>query len=162
VVLAFVLEHIAAVMGSSPESVDGEQTFKELGFDSLGVVYLRNRLNATTGLRLPATLVFNYPTPVALAAHLRERVASDGSGESVEESVRQFGEELLARDLGREQRAQLALRLRSIAEKLQREEHEDGEHDVVERIEAASATELFEMYESEWATSEGADSAQGA
>ncbi|MFI5003519.1 MAG: SDR family NAD(P)-dependent oxidoreductase [Solirubrobacterales bacterium] len=169
VALAFVREQIAAVLGhSSPESIDVEQTFKELGFDSLGAVYLRNRLNATTGLRLPATLVFNYPTPAALAAHLRDQVGSEGSGESVEESVRQLGEALLARSLDHEQRAQIALRLRTMADELQceeREHGEDGEHGVVERIEAASATELFEMYESEWATEAGgagSDTAQSA
>jgi acyl transferase domain-containing protein/NADP-dependent 3-hydroxy acid dehydrogenase YdfG/acyl carrier protein len=156
VVLAFVREQIAAVLGhSSPESIDVEETFKELGFDSLGVVSLRNRLNAATGLRLPATLVFNYPTPAALAAHLRDQVRSDGSGESVDESVRQLREALLARSLDHEERAQLALRLRTMADELQREEREhdeDGEQGVVERIEAATPTELFEMYESEWAT----------
>ncbi len=162
VVLAFVREQIAVVLGhSSPESIDAEQTFKELGFDSLGAVYLRNRLNTATGLRLPATLVFNYPTPLALAAHLRDQMASEGSGESVEESVRQLRETLLARGLDHEERARLAVRLRAMAEELQREETEDGEQGVAERIEAATATELFEMYESEWATEAALDPAQG-
>ncbi|MEU0054767.1 beta-ketoacyl synthase N-terminal-like domain-containing protein, partial [Streptomyces sp. NPDC006309] len=73
--LDLVRAHVATVLGhTGPEKVRAEKAFKDAGFDSLTAVQLRNRLREATRLSLPATLVYDYPTPLTLARFLRDEL----------------------------------------------------------------------------------------
>ncbi|GAA4526129.1 type I polyketide synthase [Amycolatopsis samaneae] len=87
--LEIVRGQVAAILGyAGPAAVPGDRAFGELGFDSLSAVEFRNGVSAAVGLRLSATLIFDYPTPKALAAHLRRELAPEPGGEDGDEAER--------------------------------------------------------------------------
>ncbi|MDH2430900.1 SDR family NAD(P)-dependent oxidoreductase, partial [Sphaerisporangium sp. TRM90804] len=74
--LDVVRGHVATTLGyNSQDAVDADRAFTELGFDSLSAVEFRNALSAAAGVRLPATLAFDYPTPALLARYLLDELS---------------------------------------------------------------------------------------
>ncbi|MEV6341711.1 type I polyketide synthase [Nocardia vinacea] len=85
VLVEIVRGQVAAILGhQNTNAVEVDKAFSELGFDSVTAVEFRNALKTVTGLQLPATLVFDYPTPQAVADHLREELTDHNPDESAD------------------------------------------------------------------------------
>ncbi|WP_405162982.1 type I polyketide synthase [Nocardia sp. NBC_01499] len=85
-----------------PDEIDAELTFKEIGFDSLSGVEFRNQVKQDTGVQIPATVIFNYPTTAALAERLRELLfpaEPAPGGSDIEEAVSELDDEIDSLDL---------------------------------------------------------------
>ncbi|MDJ0347439.1 type I polyketide synthase, partial [Streptomyces sp. PH10-H1] len=120
--LDLVRSEAASVLGhSTAKAVGAQHAFKDLGFDSLASVVLRNRLATVSGVRLPATLVFDHPTPTALAEFLRHELGCDGPGTppSVSAELDQLEAALAALASDESVRAEVAVRLRALTAKVE-------------------------------------------
>ncbi|MFE6527286.1 beta-ketoacyl synthase N-terminal-like domain-containing protein, partial [Streptomyces sp. NPDC057794] len=92
-----VRAHAATVLGqTTPEAVRPDSTFRDLGFQSLSAVELSNRLTAATGLRLSPTVVFDHPTPAAIARHLRGQLLGEAAATPAPVAVSAASDEPIA------------------------------------------------------------------
>ncbi|MET8810281.1 SDR family NAD(P)-dependent oxidoreductase, partial [Streptomyces sp. NPDC004546] len=90
--LTLVQREAAAVLEyPDPAAIEATKAFRDMGFDSLAGVELRNRINTATGLRLPATLVFDHPEPAVLARFLREEAVGTAAAAPVGVQARRTG-----------------------------------------------------------------------
>jgi acyl carrier protein len=151
IVLDLVRSEVAVVLGHpSPDSIEPKRAFQELGFDSLSAVELRNRLAHVSGLRLPATLLFDYPTSQAIAELLLARMATGGDEKaSIDEQLDKLERTLSTIAADDDQRRRVGARLRSLLGQLIAEGKTDGTVNL-EKIQAAtSSEEILELIDAE-------------
>jgi acyl transferase domain-containing protein/acyl carrier protein len=145
VVLQLVRAQTAGVMGlGTPEGIDAQLAFKELGFDSLMAVELRNKLRAATGLEFPSTVIFDYPTLTALSSYIAGHLGDEGeqANSSPEAELGRLAQTIVSLS-DNDERTRVTASLKSLLAKLEDPESSQGAVAVAEKIHSASDEEIF-------------------
>ncbi|NGO15333.1 type I polyketide synthase [Streptomyces sp. HC44] len=156
----------AAVLGrSSAAGIPADRPFKDMGCDSLTLVELRNRLQTSAGLRLPATFLFNCPTPLAVVAHLHTELAPadaeavDGIDSKTDskavpglielDRLEAALAELPDDDTQDDLRAEIVQRLQTLVARVPARRSQADDNDLTARVQSASVDELLAFIDSE-------------
>ncbi|WP_345006128.1 beta-ketoacyl reductase, partial [Streptosporangium album] len=150
VLLTLVRTHVAAVLGhGGPESIGPDKGFLELGLDSLAALELRNRLSAVAGWRLPATLIFDHPTPRAVVDYLRSELDGEQTALSLDMELAKLESAMAAATPDEAEFARIAARLRVLTSKWTEIHRPVEEADSERELKSATASELFDMLDNE-------------
>ncbi len=152
IVMQLVRAETAAVLGHpNARAIDPQRTFQDLGFDSLTAVELRNRLNAIAGLRLDATLIFDYPRPVQVASHILELLSRDRASPEalVDADIHKLEARLATIATGAPERSRITLRLQALVDELRGAPMLENGVAVAQKIQSASAEEVFNFIDRE-------------
>jgi polyketide synthase 12 len=142
---------------SATDKIGRDDQFKDLGFESLTAVEFGNRLSAATGLRMPSTLIFDYPTPTALAEYLRGELAPEPEnveGPTVLAELDRLEAAMATSTPDELTRTGITTRLRQLLDRWNTTDNNSGTpaneaESVARRIEAASTDEIFAFIDSE-------------
>ncbi|WP_168712305.1 type I polyketide synthase [Streptomyces sp. A1277] len=140
-------EAAVVLKADGPQSVRPRSTFKELGFDSLTALEFRNRLGTATGLRLPASLIYDHPTPVALVQHLSDELF--GGADDVLAELDRVEARLSALPDEERDRLGLADRLRALLRRVEPAEYTTAGEQADDDLTAASNDEIFDLIDRE-------------
>ncbi|WP_445800819.1 type I polyketide synthase [Streptomyces malaysiensis] len=160
ILLDLVRQEAAYVLGyTSVGRIGPDAAFTDVGFDSLTVIELRDRLLARTVLRLPATFAFDFPTPQTLADHLNTRLGADTTQDPVLAEVARLEELVAARPPGGAKDTGAAARLRALAVKLSADASGPaGGPDIEATLDAASVDDVLAFIDDEFGIVDPSDS----
>jgi acyl transferase domain-containing protein/acyl carrier protein len=151
IVLELVQSHVAGVLGhTSSHAIDPQRAFKDLGFDSLSAVELRNRLSQATGMRLPTAVIFDHPSPAAVAEFLRSKVGGTGpTRPAIDEELDRLDGMLTSMAGHDMERERIGRRLRSLLARVGGDVPDNGNAVTDEMIHSATASEILELVNEE-------------